>query len=146
MSGSLAPGVRRRYFAYGANIVAAEMARRCPAAREIGTAVLPDWRFVIGRRGYATMIPESGARVVGVIWSITPACERSLDAFEEIDAGLYHRDVIDVGGEPALVYLAADDAPGQPLARYLKPIIAAAAARGFPLDYVESMRGWLARS
>jgi gamma-glutamylcyclotransferase (GGCT)/AIG2-like uncharacterized protein YtfP len=141
----MARGGRRRYYAYGANIVAADMASRCPAAREIGAAVLPGWRFVVGRRGYATIVPDGGAEVVGVIWSITSACERALDAFEEIASGLYRRETIAVAGEAALVYLAVDAAPGRPRAGYLEPIIAATAARRFPATYTEALRGWLAR-
>jgi gamma-glutamylcyclotransferase (GGCT)/AIG2-like uncharacterized protein YtfP len=146
LSKSMARGGRRRYFAYGANIVAADMARQCPAAREIGAVVLPGWRFVVGRRGYATLVPDGGAEVVGVIWSITPRCERTLDAFEEIAGGLYRRETIVVAGEAALVYLAVDTAPGRPRAGYLEPIIAAAAARGFPAAYIEALGGWLART
>lgn len=135
-----------RYFAYGANIIAADMARRCPAAREIGTTTLPGWRFVVGRRGYGTIVPDPGARVVGVLWSLTPACERTLDAFEEIDGGLFRRESILVASEPTLVYLAADAAPGSVRAGYLEPVIAAAEARGFPADYVAVLRGWLSRA
>lgn len=138
--------VSGRYFAYGANIIAAEMARRCPAAREIGTTVLPGWRFVVGRRGYGTIVPDPGARVVGVLWSLTPACERTLDEFEEIDGGLFRRESLLVAGEPTLIYLAADAAPGSVRAGYLEPVIAAAEARGFPADYVAVLRGWLSRA
>jgi len=138
--------VSGRYFAYGANIIAAEMARRCPAAREIGTTVLPGWRFVVGRRGYGTIVPDPGARVVGVLWSLTPACERTLDEFEEIGGGLFRRESILVAGEPTLIYLAADAAPGSVRAGYLEPVIAAAEARGFPADYVAVLRGWLSRA
>ncbi len=145
MSTREVPDARRPYFAYGANIIAADMARRCPAAREIGTAVLPGWRFIVARGGYTTLVPDPAARVVGVLWSLTPACERTLDAFEEIDGGLFRRDAIVVAGEPALVYLAADTAPGRPRAGYLEAVIAAATARGFPRDYVEELRGWISR-
>ena len=142
----MAPDAHRRYFAYGANIIAADMARRCPAAGEIGTAVLSGWRFVVGRRGYATIVPEPKAHVVGVVWSLTPACERPLDEFEEIDRGLFRRESIVVAGESTLIYLARDAADGRPRPGYLEPIIAAATARGFPADYIEEMRGWLNRA
>jgi len=142
----VSPDARRQYFAYGANIIAADMARRCPAAREIGTAVLPGWRFAVGRRGYATIVPDPGAHVAGVLWSLTPGCERTLDEFEEIAGGLFRREGIVVAGEPTLVYLAADATPGRPRAGYLEPVIAAAVARGFPADYLEAMRGWLSRA
>lgn len=140
------PGARQRYFAYGANIVAADMASRCPAAREIGTGVLPDWRFILARSGYATILPERGSRVVGVLWSLTTECERALDEFEEVDGGLFRRDSIVVAGEPALVYLATDSASSRARAGYVDAVIAAAEARGFPADYVEELRGWLKRA
>jgi gamma-glutamylcyclotransferase (GGCT)/AIG2-like uncharacterized protein YtfP len=95
------------------------MANRCPAAHEIGTTSLRGWRFIVARAGYSTIVPEPAARVVGVLWSLTPACERTLDAFEDIDSGLFHRDTIVVAGEPALVYLATDTVPGRALAGYL---------------------------
>ena len=142
----MALDARRRYFAYGANIIAADMARRCPAAREIGTTILPGWRLVVTRGGYSTIVPDPAARVVGVVWSLTPVCERTLDEFEEIDSRLFRRDNIIVAGEPALVYLATDTAPGHARAGYLESVIAAAEARGFPADYVEEMRGWLSRA
>ena len=122
------------------------MASRCPAAREIGTAVLPDWRFILARSGYATILPERGSRVVGVLWSLTTECERALDEFEEVDGGLFRRDSIVVAGEPALVYLATDSASSRARAGYVDAVIAAAEARGFPADYVEELRGWLKRA
>jgi len=143
LSTTVEPDARRRYFAYGANIIAADMARRCPSAREIGMAILPGWRFLVGRRGYGTLVPDPAARVVGVLWSLTPACERTLDEFEEIDGGLFRRESIVIAGEPTLVYLATDAAPGSVRAGYLETVIAAAEARGFPADYVEVLRGWL---
>jgi len=124
-------------------MIAADMARRCPAAREIGSVILPGWRLLIGRKGYATIVRAPGARALGVLWSLTPDCERVLDEFEEIDSGLFRRETIDIDGEPALVYVAADPAPGPPRAPYLNAVIAAAEARGFPVEYIEELRGWL---
>lgn len=122
------------------------MAARCPEAREIGTTVLPGWRFIVAGGGYSTIVPDPSARVVGVLWSLTPACERTLDEFEDVDGGLFRRDTIVVAGEPALVYLATDTAPGIARGGYLEAVIAAAEARGFPADYIEELRGWLNRA
>jgi len=127
-------------------MIAADMARRCPASREVGSVALPGWRLVIGRKGYATIVRDPEARVMGVLWSLTPECERILDEFEEIDSGLFRRETIDVDGEPTLVYVAADPAPGPPRAPYLKTVLAAAEARGFPVEYIEELRGWLSRA
>lgn len=135
---------RRRYFSYGANIIRADMAQRCPAAHEIGIAALAGWRFAIGAAGYGTIVPAREASVVGVLWSLTRQCEATLDEFEAIDRGLYRKEILEVAGEPALVYVASDPAPGRPRAGYLQPIVAAAESLGFPADYIErSLRPWL---
>ncbi|HYC15272.1 MAG TPA: gamma-glutamylcyclotransferase family protein [Stellaceae bacterium] len=136
---------RRRYFAYGANIIRSEMAERCPAARELGVVTLPGWRFAIGAAGYGTILRDPKAAVVGVLWSLTPGCEATLDEFEAV-AGrdLYRKDVLEVGGEPAMVYVASDPRPGRPQAGYLESIVKAAEELGFPADYVaNSLRPWL---
>jgi gamma-glutamylcyclotransferase (GGCT)/AIG2-like uncharacterized protein YtfP len=134
---------RQRCFAYGANIIADDMAKRCPGAREIGTVTLRGWRFAIMEHGYATLLPDARSRVFGVLWSITPRCERDLDAFEGVSRGLYGKETLVIDDAPALVYLAASTALGRPRAGYLEPIVAAAEARGFPADYLEELRGWL---
>ena len=138
---------RRSYFAYGANIIRAYMAERCPAAREIGVATIRGWRFAIGAAGYGTILRDPASSVVGVLWSLTPACEATLDEFEAVvGRDLYFKEAIDIMGEPAFVYIATDPAPGKPQPGYLEPIIAAANDLGFPAAYVEgSLRKWLDR-
>src|SRR4051794_9122870 len=59
------------YFAYGSNMIASQMARRCPGARLIGPALIRDYRFRINRRGVATVLPETAAIVRGALWSLT---------------------------------------------------------------------------
>ena len=124
-------------------MIAADMAKRCPAARELRTAVLAGWRFAIMEQGYATLLRDARSRAVGVLWSITARCERELDAFEGVSRGLYGKETLMIDDAPALVYLAASTVPGRPRAGYLEPIVAAAQARGFPTDYLEEMRRWL---
>lgn len=135
---------RWRYFAYGANLIRADMAQRCPAARELGIATLAGWRFAIGAAGYGTILRDRGASVVGLLWSLTRQCEATLDEFEAIDRGLYRKETLEIAGEPTLVYIASDPKPGPPRAGYLEPIVAAAVALGFPAEYVErSLQSWL---
>ena len=47
----------RCYFAYGSNMDADQMGRRCSAAAIIGTASLEGYRFIINSRGVATVAP-----------------------------------------------------------------------------------------
>jgi hypothetical protein len=134
----------RRYFAYGSNIVARQMTHRCPAARLVGFARLDGWRFHIMTRGFATILPDPDAHVLGMIWVLTPACEVALDRYEGVHRGLYDKRQIEVGGKDALVYIASEIEPGVPKPGYLEAIIAAAESHRFAPDYVTAeLRAWL---
>lgn len=73
---------RRRefYFAYGSNMNRRQMKYRCPNATLIGHAVLKGWRLSCDR--VATIQPCESAQVDGALWSITPECLVSLNAYE----------------------------------------------------------------
>ena len=68
------------YFAYGMNTNRAGMAQRCPAARALGAAVLPGWRFRFA--GPADVQRDHRHSVAGVLWDITTPCLASLDNLE----------------------------------------------------------------
>ena len=68
------------YFAYGANMHPGQMAWRCPDALAHQAFILKDWGLKF--YNHATIEPRKGAEVAGVLWTITDACEQSLDAFE----------------------------------------------------------------
>lgn len=70
------------YFAYGSNINLDQMAYRCPDASVVGPVVLEGWELLFRRSGFATIAPKEGETVQGLLWSITPECERSLDRYE----------------------------------------------------------------
>ena len=134
----------RRYFAYGSNIVARQMTHRCPAAQPVGFARLDGWRFHIMNRGFATILPDPTAHVLGVVWALTPACEAALDRYEGVHRGLYLKQRLAIGGADALVYVATDTAPGVPKPGYMETIVAAAVDHGFEPDYVAThLRRWL---
>jgi len=135
----------RRYFAYGSNIVARQMTHRCPAARAIGPARLDGWRFRIMTRGFATILPDPAAHVLGVLWELTPACEAALDRYEGVHRGLYAKRELPIDGCDTLVYVASDLDAGVPKPGYLEAIITAAVEREFAADYVAAeLRVWLA--
>ena len=48
------------YFAYGANMERAAMAKRCPGAQPLGPALLRGWRYVIAQ-GYGSVAPAPGS-------------------------------------------------------------------------------------
>ena len=70
------------YFAYGSNINLGQMAYRCPDASVVGPVFLDNYELLFRRGGFATIAPKEGERVHGLLWSLTPQCERSLDIYE----------------------------------------------------------------
>ena len=76
----------RYYFAYGSNMNLEQMKYRCPAAEVVENVRLEDYRLAFRGRapgnGVATVLPEKGSCVEGVLWKITEACEKSLDFYE----------------------------------------------------------------
>lgn len=74
------------YFAYGSNINLDQMAHRCPAAQMVGPVLLENYELLFrgnaNGNGVATIKPKEGQQVYGLLWRITPDCERSLDIYE----------------------------------------------------------------
>jgi hypothetical protein len=68
------------YFAYGANMHPEHMQWRCPQALAKGAFMLRDWQLKF--YCHATVEPQPGSECPGVLWSLTPECEQSLDRFE----------------------------------------------------------------
>jgi gamma-glutamylcyclotransferase (GGCT)/AIG2-like uncharacterized protein YtfP len=81
------------YFAYGFNTQRSGMARRCPDARSLGSARLPDYAFRFAY--HADVIPERGSTVAGVLWRVTPQCMANLDRVEGYPT-YYDRKAVDV--------------------------------------------------
>ena len=114
------------YFAYGSNLLKSGMRERCPAANSAGRAVLPGHRFVF--RSWADVETAAGGHVAGGLWRITPACLLALDAYEEVESGLYRRWLLDVeteGGEiaAAFVYRMCATTYDPPDADYLAVVL-----------------------
>jgi gamma-glutamylcyclotransferase len=140
---------RQLYFAYGSNMIRQPMSKRCPEAELMGIAVLDGYRFLINSWGVATIIEDSYSKVYGIVWNISDKDERSLDIYEGVAAGVYvkkHMEIARVTEEDdhhhvsALVYVAADSAPGKSRTGYVDAIIDAAVRKGFPKAYIEEFK------
>jgi gamma-glutamylcyclotransferase (GGCT)/AIG2-like uncharacterized protein YtfP len=133
------------YFSYGSNMAPAGMEERCAAPSVLGVATVPGYRFRIAKRGYATMVPDRGSMVYGLLWSLTGEDLAALDQYEGVPAGHYTRTIIPVlfRGKPleAQVYLAADPAPGKPRTGYLETVVQAARDLGLPPEYLAVLEG-----
>jgi hypothetical protein len=86
--------------------------------------------------------------VHGVLWRITARDRVSLDAWENVDAGLYRAETLPVraasGLVPALVYFARRSGEGRPKPGYLELVVAAARQWNLPDDYIGSLESWAA--
>ncbi len=133
------------YFAYGANMDVAAMARRCPSSRPLGLARLPRHRWIISADGYANVLRDPRRQVVGMLWELALSDVPALDRFEDVPR-LYRKvtqPVISPAGiRRALVYLGRSTEPGRPRAGYLEDVLSAAEAAGLPKACLDEMRGF----
>jgi len=131
------------YFAYGANMERAAMARRCGGAIPLGPAVLRGWRYVIAE-GYGSVAPAPGMCVFGVLWRLTPRDLAALNIFESLDSGLYRRAMltVELGGERAraLVYVGRKGGKRRAMPGYQERIVAAAEEWRLPKRYIAELR------
>ncbi|KAJ6463847.1 hypothetical protein C8R47DRAFT_1326893 [Mycena vitilis] len=77
------------YFGYGSNLWKKQMDTRCPENQFLGTARLPDWRWIINGRGYANIVPGYvDDEVWAFVYELSPADEELLDGYEGMVGGL----------------------------------------------------------
>jgi gamma-glutamylcyclotransferase (GGCT)/AIG2-like uncharacterized protein YtfP len=107
------------YFAYGANMHPGHMSWRCPNALAHRAFILRDWELKF--YNHATIEPRKGAEVAGVLWTITDACEQSLDAFEGFPSYYTKRTWIQDGVQ-FFFYEMTDPKSGRPSPGYVQDI------------------------
>ena len=76
---------KRYYVAYGSNLNIPQMRRRCPSARIIGTAEIPDYRLMFkgSQSGaYLTIERCKSMSVPVAAWEVTAEDELALDRYE----------------------------------------------------------------
>lgn len=80
------PIERTLYFAYGSNMNVGQMMFRCPDAQRVETVRLEDYCLAFRTNGVgngvATVLPEPGSHVTGVLWRISERDEERLDLYE----------------------------------------------------------------
>lgn len=120
------------YFAYGSNINLKQMDYRCPNAVPVMPVVLHDYDLTFRGGGVATIVPQDGAVVHGLLWEITPECEGSLDIYEGYP-NLYRKESVQVVNPQgknadraiqAMVYIMTDryKEPSLPSGMYFRGI------------------------
>ena len=77
--------MKKFYLAYGSNLNVKQMQFRCPDARIVGTAEIPNYQLLFkgSKTGsYLTIEPKQGCTVPAAVWSVSERDERNLDRYE----------------------------------------------------------------
>ena len=115
--------MKKLYMAYGSNLNLGQMARRCPTAKVVGTAMLEGYQLLFN--GVATIVKREGAVVPVGIWEIDKRCEESLDRYEGYPT-LYRKETlaVEMNGKEvqAMVYIMNRDRPALPAYSYYETI------------------------
>ncbi len=131
------------YFAYGSNMSAEAMARRCPRSKPLGLARLARHRLVVMREGWLTAARDPRSNVHGVLWDLALSDVRALDRYEGLPQRLYAKIVQPVvareGAKTALVYFGANAGPGVARPDYIADVVAAARAWPLPPDAIAAL-------
>jgi gamma-glutamylcyclotransferase (GGCT)/AIG2-like uncharacterized protein YtfP len=138
------------YFAFGSNMDTAQMERRCPGSVVVGRGRLDGYALVFDGKSKkwngaaANAVPKKGGSVWGTLYEVAPAHLDSLDRFEGIQLGLYHRETVKVerpgyGEVEAVSYVRDAGKLGAPNVRYLYAMVKGAAMNGLPISYIAGM-------
>jgi len=118
------------------------MAYRCPKAAAVGAVTLPGYTLVFN--GVASISRRNGGEVKGVLWEITPQCERNLDLYEGFPSYYGKREVTVVDGDgreiKAMVYVMTPryDRPALPSESYYNGIADGFEQNGIPTETLEA--------
>ena len=135
------------YFAYGSNLDLEQMAQRCPDAEIVGPVKLENYELRFRGSGFATVAPQEGSIVHGLLWKITPQCEQSLDRYEGYPR-YYTKETVTVkdaaGAEiPVMAYIMAEPycrRPALPFSYYYRVIQRGFEANGLPVEALQDAR------
>ena len=142
------------YFAYGSNMEAARIVKRCPSAKFLFKAKLPDFRldftrFSTGNQcGVADIIRDLSATVWGVVYEIDDKDKTALEKFEGVPVRAYEPCTVEVqpDGDRArsiqattyVVVTKLDPRP-KPDAEYKARIVNGAKHWKLPAEYIASL-------
>lgn len=137
---------RPAYFAYGRNLSHKVMKKRCPDAVFFGPGLVAGFRFLIKKRGVATLAADSSSEVYGGIYLLTESDVAALDECEGVAKGCYEKRTIPANGTDngdafaCLVYIDLITEPGLPRLGYLRDFLEGAIDCRLPSSYVSFLR------
>ena len=125
--------MNKYYFAYGMNTNLTEMTSRCPNAVSLGRCVLPNFELRFRHHADIDLVP--GSSMEGVLWDITPECERALDRLEGYPFYYNKIDVVLEDGTIAMAYIMNVKGPEEaPSVSYDKCLYEGYLAHGLDVD------------
>jgi len=135
----------RLFAAYGADLNRTVMAKHCPTAKLIGSAVLKNYRlsFRGSKAGaLATIEKAKGGSVSALLWEISPQDEAALDRWIGVPE-LYRKVTIKVLRDDtqvdALIYRLVSGKPkNKPSAFYYSSLLEGYRSAGFDVDILRS--------
>lgn len=134
------------YFAYGSNLFRQQMKKRCPSATPVQRAILNGYRLVFvgfSRQwggGVASVKPSETSSVHGALYRLTESDEKALDRYEGVPSGFYTKDLREIGGETALLYVCTHELEKPPSRLYLETIRKGYDDWGLPLGEIEYVK------
>ena len=141
---------KRYYIAYGSNLNVYQMRYRCPNARIIGTAVMPNYELLFkgSKTGsYLTIEPKDGSSVPVAVWETTAEDEFALDRYEGYPAFYYKKELVlpikgiktgKVRNRKVYVYIMHEERPiGIPSKSYVRTCIEGYHNFGFDIDVIK---------
>lgn len=141
------------YFAYGSNMNHEQFRKRCPNSTMLAKAILQDYRFVITSSGYASIVPDAGAKVVGILCALSPKDECTLDAHEGarwwqrlLHCCAYTKETVNVivnlSPFPCMAYVDTQLGIGKAHAGYMDKVILGARQNNLPGGYLDILESW----
>ena len=129
---------RRLYFAYGSNLLDAQMRHRCPGATKLYRHELQGFKLEFQRHANIVKASEEDS-VMGFMWLIHPEDEKWLDKFEGVASGSYEKKTFKFltpkgNWRDVLYYQKPPGRLIQPTQQYLDKISKGYEAHGFSLD------------
>ena len=138
------------YFAYGSNLLVAQMEARTGRIRQAVRSRLTGYCFAFNNRDengeiYANIVPDLTSEVWGVVYLCDTEALLKMDQFEGVADGCYRRIPVTVendSGEQieATAYITGESfvgEPGKPSREYLVKIVSGARQHGLPERYIE---------
>jgi gamma-glutamylcyclotransferase (GGCT)/AIG2-like uncharacterized protein YtfP len=132
------------YAAYGSNLNMEQMAYRCPGAKVVGTAMIPNYRLMFkgSKTGsYLTIERERGCKVPVGIWEVSGDDIKALDRYEGFPTFYYKKSFIlpcsDGKRHRVMAYIMHEDRPiGIPSSWYVDGCFDGYDAFGFDHSYL----------